>query len=131
MTKLHQEKKLTFTFTQDICAKKYKTQNVRKAKTLTNTNVLKMTKLYKGTPPKLYRDKTLTQDICAAKDNYYYKTRSVTNAIANANANTNADANANINPNVLKYHKYIPHLENSISSVRKNLNSKNLKIKIP
>lgn len=72
-------------------------------------------------PPKLYRDKTLTEDICAKKY-HYYKTRSVTKAIINT---------VSINPSVLKTHKYIPNLKNSISNVRKNINIKNLRIKIP
>jgi len=64
-----------------------------------------------------------TKNICLKK----YKTRSVTKTLANIKPNPNP----NINPTVLKYHKYIPNLENSISRVRKNLNIKNLKIEIP
>ena len=74
-------------------------------------------------PPKLYRDKTLTEDICAIK-NYYYKTRSVSKALAKANA-------VNTNPNVLKIHKYIPNIKNSMCSVRETINIKNLRIEIP
>ena len=84
-------------------------------------------------PPKLYRDKTLTEDICAKKY-HYYKTRSVTKAITNTNTGSNSANTINtvsINPSVLKTHKYIPNLKNSISNVRKNINIKNLRIKIP
>jgi hypothetical protein len=35
-------------------------------------------------PPSLYRDKTLTQDVCFKK--HYYQTRSVTKAINSSNA---------------------------------------------
>jgi len=64
-----------------------------------------------------------TNNICLKK----YKTRSVTKTLANIKPSPNP----NINPTVLKYHKYIPNLESSISGVRKNLNIKNLKIEIP
>jgi hypothetical protein len=83
-------------------------------------------------PPKLYRDKTYTEDICAKKYNYHYKTRSVSKAIANTVLNIPNTVNTvSINPSVLKTHKYIPNLKNSISNVRKNINIKNLRIKIP
>ena len=63
----------------------------------------------------------LQKNICAKK----YITRSVIKALANSNNNIN------INPNVLKNHKYILNLKNSISTVRKTINTKNLKIEIP
>ena len=75
-------------------------------------------------PPKLYRDKIYTEDICAKKYHYHYKTRSVSKALAKANA-------VNTNPNVLKIHKYIPNIKNSMCSVRETINIKNLRIEIP
>ena len=88
-----------------------------------------MTKINK--PPKLYRDKIRTEDICSKKY-YYYKTRSVTKAITNTGNNSaNTINTVSINPSVLKSHKYIPYLKNSISNIRKNINTKNLRIKIP
>lgn len=76
-------------------------------------------------PPKLYRDKTYTEDICSKKYHYHYKTRSISKSIVNT-VNT-----VSINPNVLKTHIYIPNLKNSISNIRKTINTKKLKIKIP
>jgi hypothetical protein len=89
-----------------------------------------MTKINK--PSKLYRDKTLTEDICSKKYHYYYKTRSVSKRLANTvNNSANTIDTVSINPSVLKTHKYIPNIENSISNVRKTINTKNLRIKIP
>ena len=78
---------------------------------------------------------TLVQDICNKKHNYYYKTRSVSKALALANSSSNLisnpNPNPNSNPNLIKNHKYIPNLKNSVSNIRKTINIKNLKIEIP
>jgi hypothetical protein len=80
---------------------------------------------------KLYLDKTIRENICTVKQ-YYYKTRSVSKAIANNNNNTvNTVNTVTTNPNVLKIHRYIPNIETSICNVRKTINIKNLRIKIP
>ena len=112
--------------------------------TRTRNTLISSSKLARNTRmKKIYSDQILVQDICNKKHNYYYKTRSVTNAIAiansnaidiaiaNANANANANTNVNVNPTVIKNHKYIPNLKNSISNIRKTINIKNLKIEIP
>jgi hypothetical protein len=107
--------------------------------TRTRNTLISSSKLARNTRmKKIYSDKILVQDICNKKHNYY-KTRSVTNAIAIANsnaidiaiANVNPNPNANVNPTVIKNHKYIPNLKNSISNIRKTINIKNLKIEIP
>jgi len=91
---------------------KTQTQTQTRALRLTQERALRLTEAHIN-----------TKNICLKK----YKTRSVTKTLANIKPNSNP----NINPTVLKYHKYIPNLESSISGVRKNLNIKNLKIKIP